>query len=62
MIRVAILGGGIGAQHLAAYAKVRDFDVVLLVDKDAARRAEFAAQGIPVSDSIDDALQKVLIW
>ncbi|MEL7260677.1 MAG: Gfo/Idh/MocA family oxidoreductase [Pseudomonadota bacterium] len=55
MIRVAILGGGIGAQHLAAYTKVRDFDVVLLVDKDAARRAEFAAQGIPVSDSIDDA-------
>ena len=56
MTRVAILGGGIGAQHRAAYAAIRGFDVALMVDQDAARRAETEAQGIATSDRIEDAM------
>ncbi|WP_425041568.1 Gfo/Idh/MocA family protein [Primorskyibacter sp. S187A] len=53
MIRVAILGGGIGAQHLDAYRALPEWDVALLVDQDATRRSTF---NVPTSDSIDDAL------
>ena len=56
MTRVAILGGGIGAQHLAAYQRITGFDVVLMVDQDAARRSEVERQGIATADHIDAAL------
>lgn len=46
MIRVAILGGGIGAQHLAAYQALPEFDVVMLVDQDQVRLDALAVDGI----------------
>lgn len=50
MIRVAIIGAGIGAQHLDAYRALHDrFDVVALCDLDGARAQAVAAPfGIPV--------------
>ena len=56
MTRVAILGGGIGAQHLTAYGAVPGLDVVLMVDQDATRRAEVEALGIATSDTIEAAM------
>ena len=48
MIRVAILGAGIGAEHLAGYRALRDmFDVSVICDLDAGR-AEAIAGGIRV--------------
>lgn len=55
MIRVAILGAGIGAQHLAAYQALPEFDVVLLVDQDADRR-QAVAPDIPGAETIEAAL------
>jgi predicted dehydrogenase len=46
VIRVAILGGGIGAQHLAAYQALPEFDIVMLVDQDQARLDALAVDGI----------------
>ena len=38
MIRVAILGAGIGAEHLAAYRRLKDhFTVAMIVDQDMGR-------------------------
>ncbi|WP_299685158.1 Gfo/Idh/MocA family oxidoreductase [uncultured Tateyamaria sp.] len=56
MTRVAILGGGIGAQHLAAYDAVAGLDVALMVDQDPERRTQVAARGIATSDQIDAAM------
>ena len=56
MYKVAILGGGIGAEHLAAYAVLPDFAVTMLVDQDATRRGALAIDGIVGTDQIDDAL------
>ena len=56
MTRVAILGGGIGAQHLTAYGAVPGLDVALMVDQDVTRRAEVETLGIATSDSIEAAL------
>ncbi|WP_298841549.1 Gfo/Idh/MocA family oxidoreductase [uncultured Roseobacter sp.] len=60
MIRVAILGAGIGSQHLAAYRTLPEkFIVEMLVDQDEAR-----AEGLREGDSfttatdIDAALQR----
>mmetsp|Transcript_29732 Transcript_29732/g.59115 ORF Transcript_29732/g.59115 Transcript_29732/m.59115 type:complete len:348 (-) Transcript_29732:1932-2975(-) len=46
MIRVAVLGGGIGAQHLDAYRALPQFEVTLLVDQDEARLNALATGGI----------------
>lgn len=56
MIRVAILGGGIGAQHLDAYATLDSFQVTHLVDQDAARRDALCQSSITGLSDIDDAL------
>lgn len=56
MIKVAIIGGGIGAEHLAAYAELPEFQVVMLVDQDADRRATLAVGGIQAAETIDAAL------
>lgn len=56
MIRVAILGGGIGAQHLAAYARLEDFRVTHLVDQDADRCANLCGATITPLPTIDAAL------
>jgi predicted dehydrogenase len=52
MISVAILGAGIGAEHLAAYRRLPDlFEVVALCDLDVARARDIAGE-IPVTDNI----------
>lgn len=56
MIRVAILGGGIGAQHLAAYDQLDDFVVTHLVDQDTERGAALCGDRITPLSSIEDAL------
>lgn len=56
MIRVAILGGGIGAQHLAAYRDLPAFKVTHLFDQDAARRTALCGDDIIALDSLEDAL------
>ncbi|THH35924.1 Gfo/Idh/MocA family oxidoreductase [Aliishimia ponticola] len=54
MIGVAILGAGIGAQHLAGFrALPGQWDVRMVVDRDAARAQ---ALGAPVETDIDAAL------
>jgi len=57
MIRVAILGGGIGAQHLAAYQELDAFKVTHLADQDADRRAALCGNDIVGLTDIDAALQ-----
>lgn len=56
MIRVAILGGGIGAQHLAAYRAVPGFDVAVMVDQDTERAAALAATGVATATDIGAAM------
>ncbi|MBV2359477.1 Gfo/Idh/MocA family oxidoreductase [Thalassococcus sp. CAU 1522] len=56
MIRVAILGGGIGEQHLAAYRALPDFAVALIVDQDEARRNRLCSDEIAGASSIETAL------
>ena len=56
MIKVAILGGGIGAQHLAAYQTLPEFDVILAVDRDRHKQDEFQKAGVRVSTNIKDAM------
>lgn len=56
MIRVAILGGGIGAQHLAAYRTLDAFTVTHLADQDDDRRAALCGDGIIGLSDIDAAL------
>ncbi|MEM8654727.1 MAG: Gfo/Idh/MocA family oxidoreductase [Pseudomonadota bacterium] len=56
MIRVAILGGGIGAQHLAAYDQLEAFEVTHLVDQDAERCAALCGATIAPLASVEDAL------
>lgn len=46
MIRVAILGGGIGAQHLAAYNTLDSFNVTHLADQEESRRASLCGDTI----------------
>jgi len=56
MIGVAILGAGIGAEHLAGYRALPDaWDVRMIVDQNTAR-ATVMAGDIPVVDSINAAL------
>lgn len=56
MIRVAILGGGIGAQHLAAYRGLDTFRVTHLVDQDEARRTALCGDKITPLTEVNDAL------
>ena len=56
MIRVAILGGGIGAQHLDAYATLDAFHVTHLADQDATRREALCTDTIAGLSNIEDAL------
>lgn len=56
MIRVAILGSGIGAEHLKAYLEHPGaFEVVVICDLDLAR-AKAMSGGIRVTDNVDDLL------
>ena len=56
MIRVAILGAGIGAQHLEAYRALQDmFEVVAICDRDV-ERAEAIAGGIQVQSDINKVI------
>lgn len=59
MIRVAILGAGIGREHLNAYRLLHnDFSVVLIVDQDENRAASLKDKDdFLVSKDINDALQ-----
>ncbi len=54
MIRVAILGAGIGAQHLAAFRALPGFEVAMIVDQDT-DRAETLRQGDGFSVHADTA-------
>ena len=56
MIRVAILGGGIGAQHLTAYRSLDAFRVTHLADQDETRRAALCGDTITGVADIDAAL------
>lgn len=59
MIRVAILGAGIGAEHLAAYRALPDlFRVTTLADTDTdrARALLLPGEDIAIVDTIDAAL------
>ncbi len=57
MIRVAIIGAGIGAEHLAGYRALPElFDVALVCDLNLAR-AKGIAQGIRVSDDASAAIE-----
>ena len=58
MINVAVLGAGIGAQHLQAYAALQDrFAVRMLVDRDTDRAAPLAeAHNVATASEISDAL------
>ena len=56
MIRVAIIGAGIGAEHLSGYRAGSDFDVVVVCDLDKGR-AEAMAGDIPVVTEFADALK-----
>ena len=56
MIRVVILGGGIGAQHLDAYRSLPQFDVVMLADQDTERLETLANGGITATTDVADAL------
>lgn len=56
MIRVAVLGGGIGAQHLAAYRALSEFEVVMLVDQDPDRLDKLATGGIAGATDVQEAL------
>lgn len=56
MIRVAVLGGGIGAQHLDAYKSLPEFQVVMLVDQDQDRLDALATGGIIGATDVQAAL------
>ena len=61
MIRVAIVGAGIGREHLAAFLRLRDrFVVVMLCDLDRDRAVqvirESGAVGVQIGASVQDAL------
>lgn len=56
MIRVAVLGGGIGAKHLVAYAQLDQFSVSHLVDQDADRCAALCGDAIQPLATVEDAL------
>ncbi|APX12930.1 Gfo/Idh/MocA family protein [Tateyamaria omphalii] len=57
MIRVAILGGGIGAQHLAAYDRLDGFAVTHLADQDADRRAALCGDLITPLPTVEEAFE-----
>lgn len=63
MIRVAVIGAGIGAEHLAAYATMPDhYAVQLIVDRDLTRAIPLAQKyGAPVAADIGAALDDPLI-
>lgn len=56
MIRVAILGGGIGAQHLDAYNVLDGFRVTHLADQDDQRRTALCGDAIIGLSDIEDAI------
>lgn len=56
MIRVAILGGGIGTQHLSAYDQLDEFVVTHLVDQDTDRSAALCGDRITALTTIEDAM------
>ncbi len=56
MIRVAIIGAGIGREHLAGYRALPDqFEVGLICDRDESRAAEIAG-GLPISSDLSSVL------
>jgi len=59
MINVAVIGAGIGAQHVAAYASLPQFfNVLRVIDRKPALAASLAdTVGATASQSIEDALQ-----
>ena len=63
MKRVAIIGAGIGREHLWAYQALSDrFDVAVICDRDEDRAREIAVgSGIAVSTSIDEVLADLTI-
>ncbi|WP_420860376.1 Gfo/Idh/MocA family protein [Algirhabdus cladophorae] len=56
MIRVAIIGAGIGAEHLAGYRAGTEFEVVAICDLDVAR-AKAMAGDIPVVTDMAEAVK-----
>ncbi|MBT5002361.1 MAG: Gfo/Idh/MocA family oxidoreductase [Tateyamaria sp.] len=56
MIRVAVLGGGIGAQHIEAYRALPEFKVTMVVDQDQSRLAHLAADEIVLANDVQIAL------
>lgn len=57
MIRTAILGAGIGAEHLSGYRACADaFEVAMICDLDA-ERATAMAENIPVTTDLDAVLR-----
>ena len=57
MIRVAILGAGIGREHLAAYEALPDlFDVAMIIDRDLARAEDIAGGRFRCETSLDQAM------
>ncbi|PTX54213.1 putative dehydrogenase [Litoreibacter ponti] len=56
VLKVAIIGAGIGREHLAAYRRLPEaFDVALICDLDRARAEEIAGN-VPVVTQLGDAL------
>ncbi|MGX9357424.1 Gfo/Idh/MocA family protein [Roseobacteraceae bacterium S113] len=56
MIRAAILGGGIGAEHFAAYRALPGWHAAMIVDQDPERRAALATDGTIGAETIEEAL------
>jgi len=56
VIKVAVLGGGIGAQHLEAYRALPQFQVAMLVDQDQARLDALAIDGMVGATDVQAAL------
>ncbi|MGH3051197.1 MAG: Gfo/Idh/MocA family protein, partial [Gaiellaceae bacterium] len=53
MLRVAVVGLGVGEAHAATYARLPDCELAALCDVDAARLGEVAAQHPGVRTTVD---------
>lgn len=56
LLRVGVIGLGVGAQHIPAYASQSNCEVTALCDIDVAKRTEFAVK-FPNMSITDDAMQ-----
>lgn len=58
LLRVGVIGLGVGAQHISAYAAHSNCEVVSLCDIDAAKRTEFAVKfpNLSITDDATDVL------